>query len=205
MTLEGVGVTQPNRITYQVRFKFGKQAYCVVEVRRGEEAAEVAKKLRELAAEQNSRRPGPTVAREAFDSCARARVLSSTEGMLLADRCAPPLRRFCSHVGCTPSHFLPRLGRQRGNARSITRTDRHRFGPRGGSFCCRLGDLPHTLAGRCGQADDLDAVASPRVPGRRKARGCASFVLLDRASGQSGRRAADFRSWSRTRTRCVAD
>jgi hypothetical protein len=34
---------------YQLRFKFGKQAYCVIEVRRGEEAAEVAKKLRELA------------------------------------------------------------------------------------------------------------------------------------------------------------
>ncbi len=33
------------------RFKFGKQAYCVVGVQRGEEAAEVAKKLRELAAQ----------------------------------------------------------------------------------------------------------------------------------------------------------
>jgi hypothetical protein len=55
MTLEGVGVTQPNRITYQVRFKFGKQAYCVVEVHRGEEAAEIAKKLRELAAQVEAR------------------------------------------------------------------------------------------------------------------------------------------------------
>ena len=55
MTLEGVGVTQPNRITYQVRFKFGKQAYCVAEVKRGEEAAEVAKKLRELAAQVEAR------------------------------------------------------------------------------------------------------------------------------------------------------
>ena len=45
-----VGVTQPNRPgQFQLRLKFGKQAYCVVEVRRGEEAAEVAKKLRELA------------------------------------------------------------------------------------------------------------------------------------------------------------
>ena len=55
MTLEGVGVTQPNRITYQIRFKFGKQAYCVVEVHRGEEAAEIAKKLRELAAQVEAR------------------------------------------------------------------------------------------------------------------------------------------------------
>ena len=57
MTLEGVGVTQPNRITYQIRFKFGKQAYCVTEVRIGEDAAEVAKKLRELAS-QVERRTG---------------------------------------------------------------------------------------------------------------------------------------------------
>jgi hypothetical protein len=49
MELEGVGVTQPNRVSYQVRLKFGKQAYCVIELRKGEEAAEVAKKLRELA------------------------------------------------------------------------------------------------------------------------------------------------------------
>jgi hypothetical protein len=33
----------------QLRLKFGKQAYCVIELRKGEEAAEVAKKLRELA------------------------------------------------------------------------------------------------------------------------------------------------------------
>ena len=50
MELEGVGVTQPNRISYQVRLKFGKQAYCVIELRRGDDAAAVAKKLRELAA-----------------------------------------------------------------------------------------------------------------------------------------------------------
>ncbi len=55
MALEGVRVTQPERITYQVRFKFGKQAYCVVEVRKGEEAAEVAKKIRELAAQVEAR------------------------------------------------------------------------------------------------------------------------------------------------------
>jgi hypothetical protein len=32
-----------------LRLKFGKQAYCVIEVRPGEDASEVAKKLRELA------------------------------------------------------------------------------------------------------------------------------------------------------------
>ena len=55
MQLEGVGVTQPNRIDYHLRLKFGPQAYCVVELRRGEEAAEVAKKLRELAAQVEAR------------------------------------------------------------------------------------------------------------------------------------------------------
>lgn len=51
MELEGVGVTQPNRVTYQLRLKFDKQAYCVVELKRGEDASEVARKLRELAAQ----------------------------------------------------------------------------------------------------------------------------------------------------------
>jgi hypothetical protein len=50
MTLEGVGVTQPAKHgPMQLRLKFGKQAYCVIELRKGEEAAEVAKNLRELA------------------------------------------------------------------------------------------------------------------------------------------------------------
>ena len=49
MQLEGVGVTQPHRTAFQIRLKFGKQAYFVVEVTRGEESAEVARKLRELA------------------------------------------------------------------------------------------------------------------------------------------------------------
>ena len=45
----GVGVTQPTRHgPFQLRLKFGKQAHCVIEVRRREDAAEVAKKLREL-------------------------------------------------------------------------------------------------------------------------------------------------------------
>ena len=50
MTLEGVGVTQPAKHgPMQLRLKFGKQAYCAIELRKGEEAAEVAKKLRDLA------------------------------------------------------------------------------------------------------------------------------------------------------------
>ena len=49
MQLEGVGVTQPDRTAFQIRLKFGKKAYFVVEVARGEESADVAKKLRELA------------------------------------------------------------------------------------------------------------------------------------------------------------
>ena len=50
MTLEGVGVTQPAKLgPKQLRLKFGKQAYFVIELRKGEEAAEVARKLRELA------------------------------------------------------------------------------------------------------------------------------------------------------------
>ncbi len=52
MQLEGIGVTQPDKHgPFQLRLKFGKQAYCVIELQRGEEAAEVAKKLRELAAQ----------------------------------------------------------------------------------------------------------------------------------------------------------
>ena len=56
MQLEGIGVAQPDRHgPYQLRLKFGKQMYCVVEIRHGEEAAEVAKKLRELAAQVERR------------------------------------------------------------------------------------------------------------------------------------------------------
>ena len=52
MKLKGVDVAQPARHgPFQLRLKFGKQAYCVTEVRIGEEAAEIAKKLRELAAQ----------------------------------------------------------------------------------------------------------------------------------------------------------
>jgi hypothetical protein len=46
MKLEAVVVTHPLRY---VRLKFGKGVYCVIELRRGDDAAGVAKKLRELA------------------------------------------------------------------------------------------------------------------------------------------------------------
>jgi hypothetical protein len=56
MQLEAVGVTQPEKHgPVQIRLKFGKQAYCVMEVRIGEAAAEIAKKLRELAAQVEAR------------------------------------------------------------------------------------------------------------------------------------------------------
>jgi hypothetical protein len=46
-----VGVTQPNQVSYELRLKFGKQAYCVIELHLGEDAFDVANKLRELAAQ----------------------------------------------------------------------------------------------------------------------------------------------------------
>jgi hypothetical protein len=51
MELEGVGLTQSDRYgsSYQVRLRFGKEAYCVIELRKGEDAEDVARKLRELA------------------------------------------------------------------------------------------------------------------------------------------------------------
>ena len=56
MQLEAVGVTQPQKHgPYQIRLKFGKQAYVIAEVRIGEEGSEVAKKLRELAAQVEAR------------------------------------------------------------------------------------------------------------------------------------------------------
>ena len=56
MQLEAVGVTQPEKHgPFQIRLKFGKQAYCVIEVRKGEEAVEVAEKLRELVAQVEAR------------------------------------------------------------------------------------------------------------------------------------------------------
>jgi hypothetical protein len=56
MQFEGIGVTQRDKLgPFQLRLKLGAQAYCVVEIRRGEDAAEVAKKLRELAAQVEAR------------------------------------------------------------------------------------------------------------------------------------------------------
>jgi hypothetical protein len=40
---------------FQPRLKFGKQAYCVAEVRIGERAAGVAKKLRQLTTQVEAR------------------------------------------------------------------------------------------------------------------------------------------------------
>jgi hypothetical protein len=39
----------------QVRLKLGERRYCVIELQRGEDAASVAKKLRELAAQVEAR------------------------------------------------------------------------------------------------------------------------------------------------------
>jgi hypothetical protein len=55
MQLEGAGLTQPSPHVYVVRLKFGKQNYVAVELKRGDEAAEVAKKLRELAVQVEAR------------------------------------------------------------------------------------------------------------------------------------------------------
>jgi hypothetical protein len=50
MRLEAVGVTQPEKHgPFQIRLKFGKQTYCVIEVGPGEDSAEAPNKLRELA------------------------------------------------------------------------------------------------------------------------------------------------------------
>jgi hypothetical protein len=60
LELEGVGVTQSDRhgTTYQVRLKFGKQAYCVIELQKGEDPEDVASKLRELATQVAARSDG---------------------------------------------------------------------------------------------------------------------------------------------------
>ena len=55
MALEGVKVKQPTRRTYEVRFKFGKQTYCAIELQRGKDAADVGKKLPELPAQVEPR------------------------------------------------------------------------------------------------------------------------------------------------------
>ena len=55
MQLQGAGLTQPSPSTYDMRLKFGKQNYVAIELKRGEDAAAVAKKLRELAAQVEAR------------------------------------------------------------------------------------------------------------------------------------------------------
>ena len=58
MGLEPIGVTQAVARApepFQIRLKFGKQAYRVMEVRCGEDVADVARKLRELAARVEAR------------------------------------------------------------------------------------------------------------------------------------------------------
>jgi hypothetical protein len=50
-------VSEPSKLgPFQLRLKFRSQAYCVVELRRGEEAAEVAKKLRDFATQIEARK-----------------------------------------------------------------------------------------------------------------------------------------------------
>jgi hypothetical protein len=57
MQLEGVGVTQPEKFgPFQLWSRFGKQAYSVVELRPGDDAADVAEELRDFAAQVEARR-----------------------------------------------------------------------------------------------------------------------------------------------------
>lgn len=52
MELQGIGVTQPAGMgAFVLRLKFGPQAYCAIELTKGESAKTIAKKLRELADE----------------------------------------------------------------------------------------------------------------------------------------------------------
>jgi hypothetical protein len=45
MNLEGIGITQSQRHgPFQIRLKFGKQAYCVVRIRESDDAKESAKR-----------------------------------------------------------------------------------------------------------------------------------------------------------------
>ena len=57
MQLEGIDVTRLDEHgPFRLLLKFGKEAYCIVEIRRGDDAADVAKKLRELAGQVEQRR-----------------------------------------------------------------------------------------------------------------------------------------------------
>ncbi|HSO75325.1 MAG TPA: hypothetical protein VLU47_10855 [Blastocatellia bacterium] len=55
MELDGVGVTQASPSRYVVRLKFGRPNYAAVELQRSEDAADLAKKLHELAAHVEAR------------------------------------------------------------------------------------------------------------------------------------------------------
>jgi hypothetical protein len=56
MTLKGFAVSLPGRLgLFQLRLQFGERHYCVIELRRGEDAATIAQKLRELAAQVEAR------------------------------------------------------------------------------------------------------------------------------------------------------
>jgi hypothetical protein len=52
MTLRGIGVMQPaGPGPFQLRLKFNRDAYCAIELKKGEAAKSIAKKFREIAAE----------------------------------------------------------------------------------------------------------------------------------------------------------
>ena len=56
MTLKGFGVSLPGRPSlFRLRLQFGERHYCVIELRRGEDATTIAQKLRELAAQVEAR------------------------------------------------------------------------------------------------------------------------------------------------------
>ena len=56
MTLKGFGVSLPGRLgLFRLRLQFGERHYCVIELRRGEDATTIAQKLRELAAQVEAR------------------------------------------------------------------------------------------------------------------------------------------------------
>jgi hypothetical protein len=49
MTLQGIGVIQPaGSGPFQLRLRFTRQAYCAIELKKGEAAKSIANKLREL-------------------------------------------------------------------------------------------------------------------------------------------------------------
>lgn len=50
MTLQGIGVMQPaGNGPFQLRLRFDRDAYCAIELKKGEASKRIAKKFRELA------------------------------------------------------------------------------------------------------------------------------------------------------------